>query len=178
MAATRFTLKKVKNVYGGGDLLREYPEGDSETFPKAAPVVYDESEDGIVELARTAGVPNSQVLLGLVQKAATGTSDTTLPVEIPRPGDVYECSLASDQDTMVAPTLDHIGDLVGIIKLSTTGGAGTEYVADTGNTNWAKIIDVHPQDVERRGGVGSLVAGDRVLIQFLGAILDSDASIA
>jgi hypothetical protein len=179
MAATRFTLKWVKNVYGGGSAIpQEYDEGTSETFPKAAPVVHDASEDGIVEVPGTAGVPTTAAMLGLALEAASGTAGTVRDVEVPRPGDIYECSLASDQDTMVAPTVDHIGDLVGIIKLSTTGGAGTEYVADTGNTDWAKIIALHPQDIARRGGVSSLVAGDRVLIQFLGAVLDAAGSQA
>lgn len=179
MAATRQTLKWVKNVYGGGAIYRRQPEGDSETYKKGAPVEMDASEDGLVELARTSGVPDNQTMYGIAQEdASNGTDNPEVDVLVPRPGDIFECSLASDEDTVVQPTIDHVGDLVGIIKLSATGGAGTEYVADTGNSNWAKIIDLHPQDVERRGGRGSLVAGDRVLIQFLGAILDSAGSQA
>jgi hypothetical protein len=178
MAALRQTLKWSKNVYGGGAIIRDYPEGTSQTYKKGAILVYDLSDDGLTETARSSGVPSAQDFLGLALEDASGTDATVQDVQIPRPGDVFEASLASDQDTMVAPTLDHIGTLVGLIKLSTTGGAGTEYVADTGNTNWAKIIDVHPADVERRGGVGSLVAGDRVLIQFLGSILDADGQVA
>lgn len=174
---TRNTLKWVKNVYGGGAFYQDYPEGDSETYKKGALVVYDESEDGIVEVARTAGRPDLQHLLGLAQEDASGTSDQIQDVLIPRPGDVFECSLASDQDTMVAPGLDNIADRVGIIKLSTTGSTGgIEYVADTSQTNWAKIIQLHPADVERRGGRSSLVAGDRVLIQFLNTVLEADGS--
>lgn len=179
MAATQHTLKWRYNVYGGGAIYKSKPEGDSESYKKGAPLVMDASEDGLVELARTAGVPDNQTMYGVATKdGVNDTANLDVDVLIPRPGDVFSCSLASDQDTLVLPTIDHIGDLVGIIKLSTTGGAGTEYVADTGNTNWAKIIDFDPQDVERRGGVGSLVAGDRVLIQFLGAILDSAGSQA
>ena len=179
MAATRFTLKWAYNVNGMGDIVKTQPEGDSETYKQGTPVVMDASEDGLVELARTAGVPDNQTMYGLALKdAANGTDNPDVDVRIPRPGDVYECSLASDEDTISAPTIDNIGDLVGIIKLSSTGGEGVEYVADSGNTNWAKIIDVHRQDVARRGGIGSLAAGDRVLIQFLDSILNSAGSQA
>ncbi len=176
MAATRYALKWVKNVYGGGAFYQEYPEGDTETYAKSSIVVYDESEDGIVEVAVTSGVPDLQHILGLAMEDASGTSDQIQDVLIPRPGDVFECSIASDQDTVVAPTLDMVGDRVGIILLSSTGGKGDEYVAHSAATNWAKIINVHPADVERRGGVGSLVAGDRVLIQFLSTVLEADGS--
>lgn len=176
MAATRYTLKWVKNVYGGGAFYQEYPEGDSESYKKGAIVVYDESEDGIAEVARTSGVPDFQHILGLAQEDASGTSDQIQDIQIPRPGDVFEASVASDQDTVVAPTLDMVGDRVGLIKLSSTGGAGTEYVVHSGASNWAKIINVNPVDVERRGGVGNLSAGDRVLIQFLSTVLEADGS--
>lgn len=175
--ATQSTIKWVKNVYGGGALVQEYPEGDSETYAKGTPVVYDESEDGIVELANSSGVPSNQTMLGIALEDASGVSDQLQDVLIPRPGDVFSASIASSQTTTVAPALDQIGDLAGIILLNSTGGDGDEYVVDTGNTNWVKIIGLEPQDLERRGGlVASLAAGDRVLFQFLGSILDSDAS--
>ena len=175
--AVQYTLKWVKNVYGGGAFYQDYPEGDSETYKKGAILVYDESEDGVVEVARTAGVPDLQHILGIAQEDASGVSDQIQDLQIPRPGDVFEAALLSDQDTLVAPTLDNIGDRVGIIKMSTSAStAGTEYGAATNATNWAKIINVHPADVERRGGVGSLVAGDRVLIQFLNTVLEADGS--
>jgi hypothetical protein len=178
--ATQHTLKWVKNVYGGGAIYKTQPEGTSETYKKGAPLEMDASEDGLVELTLSNGVPDNQTIYGIAQEDATNVTSSFPDVDvlIPRPGDIFSCSLASDQDTLVAPTIDHIGDLVGVIKLSTTGGDGTEYVADTGNTNWFKIIDVDRQDVARRGGIGSLSAGDRVWVQFLGAILDSAGSQA
>ena len=177
----RQTLKWSKNVYGGGAQFASEPEGNSESYRIGALVVYSEGENGMIEVARTSGVPDSQFLYGLAQQdAANNTANLNQDYLIPRPGDVFECALASAEGTVVAPTQDSVGDRVGLIKLndSDAGGSGVEYVADTGNTNWAKIIKLHPQDVERRGGVASLVAGDRVLIQFLGTILDSDASVA
>ena len=179
MAATQHTLKFRKNVYGSGMLVREYPEGASETYKKGSILVYDLSENGVAETAVSSGVPAAQDFLGLALEDASGVTAQVQDVQIPRPGDIFSCSLASDQDTLVIPTLDHIGTLVGLILLSSTGGRGDEYVADTGNTNWAKIVDIDPQDLARRGGlVASLAAGDRVLIQFLGAILDADGQVS
>jgi len=176
MAATRHTLKWSYNVYGGGAIVKSLPDGASETYKKGAILNYSAAGNDLAEVPRSSGVPSAQEMLGIaLEDGSNGSAAPERDFLIPRPGDVFECSLASDQDTMVAPTTDHIGTLVGIVKLSTTGGAGTEYVADSGNTNWAKVIDLHPADVERRGGRGSLVAGDRVLIQFLGAILDANA---
>lgn len=173
------TLTWRYNVYGGGAIFRRVPEGDSETFSKGSLLHFDESEDGVVEVARTAGVPDAQTMYSIaVEDANNNTDNAEMDVLIPRPGDVFSAPLASDEDTLVAPTIDFIGDLVGIIKLSSTGGDGTEYAADSGNTNWAKVIDLDPQDVEKRDGRANLQAGDRVLIQFLGAVLDSDGSIA
>ncbi len=177
----RHSLKWVKNIYGGGALYQSYPEGASEAFRTGAPLVYDESENGVVEVARTSGVPDNQDLLGLAQ--TTGVNDSNnlfIDVLIPRPGDIFEGVPATAVGTVVAPTQDMIGNRVGLIKLnnSDAGGSGNEYALHSDGTNWAKVINVHPQDVERRGGVASLAVGDRLLFQFLNTILESDGSRA
>jgi hypothetical protein len=174
MAATRHAIQWVKNVYGGGAIYRSLPEGASETFKKGAILNYSAAGNDLAEIPRTAGVPDTQELLGIAAEDANNDSNgAELDYLVPRPGDVFSAALASDQDTIVAPDTDNIGKLAGIIKLSTTGGAGTEYVVDEGNTNWVKILDLDPRDVANRGS-RTLSAGDRVLFQFLGAILDSD----
>lgn len=154
--------------------VRTYPEGDSETFKKGALLIYDDSEDGVVEVTTSSGVPSAQTFIGIALQDASGVSDADVDVLIPTDDDVFSAPLASDQDTLVAPAADGVyGELFGIIKLSATGGTGTEYVVDTGNTNWVKVIDYDPRDVARRNGIANLAAGDRVLFRFLGAVIDS-----
>lgn len=182
------TIEWVTNVYGAQRQIRTYPEGDSETFKKGSPVIYDDSEDGVVAIADTSGVPDAQTMIGIALEDASGTSDEDLDVLIVQPGDVFSGMLASDEDTAVAPARDNvIGELFGIIKVTTsyTAGtdrnsqtaAGTEWAVDTGNTNWVRVIDYDYRDLQRVGGtaasVGSLQAADRVLFQFLGSIIDS-----
>ena len=181
MAATRQTIKWVKNVYGGGAHYQAYPEGDSETYKKGALVIYDLSEDGIVEVTRSSGAVSAATMLGVAVEDATGTSDTTQDILIPRPGDIFEASLASSQTAVVAPDLDNTGQTYGIVKLNSTGGEGVEYVVNEGETSTVlvKVIAVHPVDVERRGfPATALTAGDRVLFQFLASVIDSDGNQA
>lgn len=183
MAATRQTFRWVKNIYGSGALVRRYPEGDSETYKIGAILLYDASENGVVEGARSSGKPDDDLqMLGLALKDAVNNSvNNPVDVLIPRPGDVFESSLGSGEDSVVAPDLDNIGDLYGVVKLSSTGGAGVEYVVDENDTSnpYVKVIDVQPQDAERRSFPGSAMsAGDRVLFVFLSTVLDSNGSIA
>ena len=174
MATEKFTLEWVKNDRGTPALIRTYPEGASETFKKGAPVIYDDSEDGVVEIAVSSGVPSAQTMLGFALQDASGTTGTDIDVLIPQDGDVFSAALLSDQDTLVAPASDGVyGEPFGLIKMSSTAGAGTEWGVDNGNTNWVLVIDYDPRDVARRGGISSLTAGDRVLFRVLGTIIDS-----
>lgn len=177
MATEKFSLEWVKNSRGVPPLIRTYPEGTSETFKKGAPVIYDDSENGVVEITVSAGVPSAQTMLGIALQDASGTNGTDIDVLIPTDDDVFSAWLASDQDTLVAPAQDGVyGELFGLIKGSTTLGAGTEWGVDTGNTNWVVVLDYDYRDVARRGGTANLVsgmsAGDRVLFRFLGTIID------
>lgn len=180
MASTKHTINYVKNVYGGGALYRRLPEGASESYKKGALLHYDLSENGIVEVARTSGAVSAATMYGIAREDASGTTATEQDVLIPRPGDIFSASLASDQDTPVAPDIDNVGQTYGIVKLSTTGGAGTEYVVNEGDTSTVlvKVIDLDPRDVEKRGDRSSLVAGDRVLFQFINSVLSSDGNVA
>ena len=180
MAALRQTLTWVKNSRGTPALIRLIPEGAGETYKKGALLLYDESEDGVVETGRAAGVPTTQLVLGIALQDASGVQGTDQDVLIPTADDIFVAALASDQDTVTAPGIDFIGDAVGLIKLSSTGGAGTEYVVDSGNVNWGRVIGLYGPDQEKRGGILSttFVAGDRVLFQFLSSVVTSDGSIA
>jgi hypothetical protein len=156
-------------------MVRTYAEGASETFKKGNPVIYDDSEDGVVAIGHSSGVPSAQTMLGIALQDATGTTGSDIDVLIVQPADVFSASLASDETTLVAPAADGVeGELFGIIKLAAgAGGDATEWAVDTGNTNWVRVIDYDYRDIGRRGGKANLVAGDRVLFQFLGAIIDS-----
>lgn len=187
------TIEWVKNLNGNPNyLVHTYPEGDSETFKKGAILKWDDSEDGVVEIALSSGVPTTQTILGFALQDASGTSDTDIDVLIPRPGDVFSAMVGSAEGTLAAPGRDLPGQLVGLIKFSTaaTAGAdhnsqtaaGTEYGVDTGNTNWAKVVDYDYRDLMRVGGsaadVSNLQAGDRVLFTILNSVLDSDGTQA
>lgn len=176
MASEKFTIEWVRNASSpsAGPMVRTYAEGASETFKKGNPVIYDDSEDGVVAIGHSSGVPSAQTMLGIALQDATGVTGSDIDVLIPTDSDIFSAALASDQDTLVIPAADGVdGELFGIIKLSTTGGAGTEWAVDTGNTNWVAVVDYDYRDIARRGGKANLAAGDRVLFRFLGTIIDS-----
>lgn len=168
MATTKQTLTWVKNSSGRPAHIRQLPEGTSETYKKGALLMWDVSEVGVVEGARTAGVPDADSGYGIALEDASGTSGDLQDVLIPQEGDIFMASLASDQDTIIAPVAaTHIGLGVGLVKLSTTGGAGTEYVVNTADDDSGQIVDIYGPDVEKRGGrAATFTAGDRVLFTF------------
>lgn len=168
MASTKQTLTWVKNSSGRPAFIRTLPEGTSETFKKGALLLWDVSEVGVVEGARTSGVPDADSAYGIALEDASGTAGTDIDVLIPQEGDIFMAALASDADTPIAPVAaTHIGLGVGIVKLSTTGGAGTEYVVSTADDDAGIILDIYGPDVEKRGGrSATFSAGDRVLFQF------------
>lgn len=180
-----FTIEWVGNVTGADKYYaKTYPEGDSETYKKGAPLAYDDSEDGVVLIPLSSGVPSSQAMLGLALEDASGTSDTDQDVLIVQPGDIFSAMLSSDISTLVAPTQDNTnGELYGIQQLATaatnangTAAAGTEFAVDTGATNWVRVIGADPRDVQRRGGgtvLPTMSAGDRVIFHFLDSIINS-----
>ena len=171
-----YPIEWVYNEGGVGPLIREYPERTSESFLRGALVIYDRGEDGVVEVARTSGVPNDQNFLGIALRAATGTAGSVIPVLIPRSGDVFKASKASAEGTDVAPETDDRGQLYGIIK-RTTG----HYVVDSALTTHVKVIDINPEDLAKRGldpfvvqATTAFVAGnDGLIFRFQEAVLDN-----
>lgn len=173
----------VKNESGKPPLIREYLEGTSEAFVKGDLVIMDRSEDGLVALANTAGVPTNRTFIGIALDDATNVTSgfKGIPVLLPQGSDVFSAAVASDQDTAVTPTADDRGKAFGLIKTTSTYDAKLPFVIDNGNTNWIKIIDVHPQDVQRLGGqfpdsLPTLDATTRLLFQFLSSVLVVDGS--
>ena len=170
----KFFLEWVSGPGGIASRIKTFPEGDSQTFKKGAPVIYDDSEDGVAAIAVTAGVPDAVTFLGIALQDASGVSDADVDVLIPSDDDIFSAPLASDQDTLVAPSQDNVyGEIYGLILLSATGGTGSEYVVESAATrNWVKTLGPDPRDVARRGGFANLAAGDRVLFKFLASALD------
>jgi hypothetical protein len=175
MAATRQTLTLVRSPGTGqsGGSIVALPEGTSETFKKGALVAYDLSENGIVEVGRSSGVPTIESCFGIALEDASGTAAADVEILIPSADAEFVCAVATDADTMLAPALDMLGAAVGIVKLSTTGGAGTEYVAvyaatfDESDLEWARCVRFYGPDVEKRGGyAATFTAGDRIVIRF------------
>jgi hypothetical protein len=175
-------MKWVGSKSGSNPRVIPRSEGTSETFAIGDLVIQDESENGVVGLANTSGVPDAQTFLGIALRAASGTAGTVIPVLIPDPDDYFSAVLASAEGTLVAPDQDHVGDLAGLILMNSANDS--VYAVDTGNTNWVKIIEVHRQDIATRGGdpgdatTPTMSTGDRVVFRFLGAVIDSDASQA
>jgi hypothetical protein len=141
----------------------------------------DRSENGLVIVADASGVPSAQAFIGFALDAASGTAGTQIEVLIPTPDDLFIASLASAEDTFVAPDVDNIGTLGGLIFMN---AANNSVVAvDEGNTNWVYIEDIYGGDIVKRGGeIGSsyptMTAGDRVVFRFLNSVLDTAGSQA
>jgi hypothetical protein len=181
------TIKWSYNIYGAGSpKIVSYLEGTSETFKVGSPVIYDNSEDGVVALAQSSGVPDARTFLGIALDDATNVTSSfaTIAVLIPSPGDVFETCLASAEGTSLAPTADIRGTNMDIIEVTTgylaqaKAAAGTEWALDDSETRWVKVIDLHPQDIALRGSIASLTTGDRVLFRFLASVLDAAGSQA
>jgi len=169
------------NESGKPAQIVDYPEGTSETFNKGDLVIFDRSEDGVVGLPNTGGVPTAQDFLGIAQLDASGTQGTRIPVLIPTANDVFSAAVSNNSQTaFTAPAGDDRGRLYGLI-LMTDGNA--PYAVDINATTWVKVIDVHPQDVARRGKdylstLADMTAGDRLTFKFQEAVLDNAGSQA
>lgn len=183
-SSSLLTINWVKNANGTPPLIRDYVEGTSEAFVKGDLVIYDQSENGVVALAGTSGVPTARTFLGIAMADANNVTSgfATIPVLLPQGSDVFSAAVASDENTAVTPTIDDIGQAYGLIKTTSTYDSNLPFVLDNANTNWVKVIDVHPQDNQRLGGEGPTIATlestTRLLFQFLSSILVVDANQA
>jgi len=168
------TIAWYSNVHGAPSRIVTVPEGTSQTFSKGDLVIYDTSDDGVVIIADTAGVPDAQDFYGIALQDASGTDGTDIDVLVPQAGDLFEASLASAESTEVAPVRSAVtGQPYGLIQM-TTG----EYVVDNGNVNWVKVLGLHPADAQLRQSKTTLSAGDRVIFKFLESVLDNAGDVA
>src|SRR3990172_5661060 len=124
--ATQYTVEWVRNEHASPKTIRSYAEEASQTFKKGAAVVLDSTSKEVEELATTAGVPNSVILLGFALEDATGTAGSEIDVLIPQPGDVFTAAVLTDQDTTVAPDYDTdvAENYTFIKKIGRAGGGG------------------------------------------------------
>jgi hypothetical protein len=141
----------------------------------------DRSENGLVALANTSGVPTSQAFYGIALEDASTTAGTQIDVLIPQPGDVFVASLASAEDTFVAPDVDNVGGAYGLILMDSDNS--TVFAVDEANTNWVIVEEIYQPDITKRSGqVGAsyptMSEGDRVVFRFLNSVLDTSGSQA
>lgn len=182
-SSSLLTIAWVKNETGKPPLIREYLEGTSEQFLKGDLVIMDRSEDGVVALGNSSGVPSARTFLGIAMVDASNVTSgfKGIPVLIPQAGDVFSAGLASAEGTAVVPDEDDRGKAYGLIKTTSGYDAKLPFVVDNANTDWVKVIDLHPQDVQRLGGqfpdsIPTMDAASRVLFQFLSAVVGVDGS--
>lgn len=183
MAFTQEWVKNLTNPEARGPAVFTGPEGTSQTYKKGALVLYDLSDNGYIEVPRSSGVPDAAEVAGIALEDATGTDGTLQRFAFINVTDVWSAPLASDQDTTVAPDIDNRHQLAGIIKLSSTGGDGTEYVVDEDVTTHVQILGVDPRDIKKRGGdldesAVTMSAGDRVLFRYLSIVALADGQQA
>ena len=181
--ATQYTVEWVRNEHASPKTIRTYAEEASQTFKKGAAVVLDSTSKEVEELATTAGVPNSVILLGFALEDATGTAGSEIDVLIPQPGDVFTAAVLTDQDTTVAPDYDtDVAENYALIKMSATAGDGEEWGLEraAGEASpFVEVIGLDPRDATRRGVdpnavASALNAGDRLLFKVLATVLDDE----
>lgn len=178
-----FTIEWVYNQSGAArPTYVTQPEAASQTFKKGDPLTYDLSANGVAQLPLSSGEPaGGNAMFGLAAEDASGTTANPVSVQLVSSGDVFSAMLSSDINTLVAPTTDHVGVLMGIEQITTSAtnaagqaAAGTEFALDTGQTDWVRVIGRDPRDLQRRGltleSTSDLQAGDRVLFQFLDSV--------
>jgi hypothetical protein len=175
-------LRWVGNGNGTPEHIETYAEGTSETFLSGDLVIYDQSENGVVALTATSGVPDTVAFLGIARTAASGTPGTAIDVLIPNAGDIFSAILCSAVDTTVAPDHDNIGQLYSLVKNGST--LDSVYgVLEGGTDDWVKVINLDRQDQARQAidpwaATQTGTAGDRVYFQFLTAALDGSGTQA
>lgn len=180
--STAQPIKWVGNANGSPGRFVTKAEGTSETFAKGDLVVYDISENGVVGLTASNGVPDAVEFLGIAQEAASGTAGTPIEIQIPRHDDLFTATLCSGEDTLVAPDQDNVGQLGGLIKMDSNNNS--VYAVDEGTATHVKIEGINGQDLTRLGGspgdatTPTMAAGDRVVFRFLAAALDGDGGQA
>ena len=121
-------------------LVFEYPEEASQTFKYKAPVVFDGSS-GEIEIAVDTGF-----LYGLSLLAATGTTGTSIPVQVLTPNSVWAGTLSTAGATVITALTD-VGQQYSWI-LSTVTGETAKTVVDQADTTTPHclIIALDPRD--------------------------------
>lgn len=164
-----YGIQWLYRIGGGQPEIRNYPEGDSETWDVfgtsqqgLVPVIYDISEDGVVTCAT-----DMVAMLGLAVADASGTSDEDVPVMLVGQDDVF-CATASTDgaNATTAHALDMVGLNYGLIP-STESGQTAKWTVNTNETSNSAVtlIDRYPDD-----SWGT--SGGRVLFRFMGKVIE------
>lgn len=157
------------------------PEGTSESFSAGHLVIMDRSENGLVALANTSGVPTAATFYGIALEDASTTAGSQIAVLLPTPDDLFVASLATAEDTFVAPDVDNVGGPYGIVLMDSDNS--TVFAVDEAQTNWVIVEEIYGPDITKRSGSVSgsyptMSTGDRVVFRFLNSTLDSSGSQA
>jgi len=181
--ATQFTVEWVRNDHGTPRKIGQYAEELSQTFKKGAAVVLDATSKEVEELAVTAGVPDSVILLAFALEDATGTAGSPIDVCLPQPGDVFRAAVLTDQDTLVAPDYNtDVGENYALIKMSATAGDGDEWGLERAAVEanpFVRVLGLDAQDASRRGVdpfavATALNSGDRLFFSVLQSVIDTE----
>jgi hypothetical protein len=157
-----YTIEWRRKLGGGLPSVQTFDEGSTETFAKGAPVIYDVSEDGLVEATAAA-----TDMLGIAYETASGTSGTELDVLIPDDSDVFSATIsATGANSTAVHASTNFGKAFGLLK-STESGETTKWTVNASDTTNVRVVvlGVDPKDTEG-------TSGGRVLFRFISTAYD------
>ena len=174
--ATAQPLTWVKSSTGTYPQVQTKAEGTSEIFVKGDLLIYDLSENGMVRVGHSSGVPTNPAVYGIALSDSTGTAGSPIDVLIPTLSDIFSATLGTSETVLEAPDQDNVGERAGLILMDTNNNS--VWAVDSGTATHVSIVAIHPQDLARLGGAPgdattpTMAAGDRVLFRFISAVLD------
>lgn len=142
----------VRSANQGVQLIRSYKEANSQTFKATQPVYLNASGDAL-----TAVASDGVVLLGFACKDATNvtSANTTIPVNVVRPGDEYEI------DVYQGSTID----------AATTAMLGQNYAFDVTSNSAKCDLNDAGHDVMTLQQINDTAVGTTVIVTFLASCL-------
>jgi hypothetical protein len=157
-----YTIEWQSRLGGGVPGVRSFDEGTSETFNKGAPVIYDVSEDGIVEATAAA-----TDMLGIALEDASGTAGTELDVLVPTDNDIFSATIsATGANSTAVHASNRLGRPFGLLK-STESGETTKWTVNASDTTNVRVVvtGLDSRDTEA-------TSGGRVLFRFISTVFN------
>jgi len=146
------------------------PEAASQTFPRGALLI--RSSGKLAVAAETsANVDGSQVLVGIANHAASGTTDAQVRFARLRPGTKYEMQVCNNSDTLIGADQVTIGTSYGLRRISQVINGVTvyTYVVDKNDTSapYVKVVGLalYP-------GEAAADAGTSVYVEWVGSTIE------